>query len=120
MEGTTGGPDDGGRSAMRWRTLSVLILAVALGAVACGTGKTSGGGATGGTLRIGAALSLTGSLAREGLLTKQGYEVCRKVINDKGGVKVGGSSLNLDIAYQDDKSEPDVAASSSTGSTTTA
>jgi len=95
---------------MRWRTLSVLILAVALGAVACGTGKTSGGGATGGTLRIGAALSLTGSLAREGLLTKQGYEVCRKVINDKGGVKVGGSSLNLDIAYQDDKSEPDVAA----------
>jgi branched-chain amino acid transport system substrate-binding protein len=97
---------------MRWRALSVLALVIALGAVACGTGKTSGGGGGGGggTLRIGAALSLTGSLAREGLLTKQGYEVCKKVINDKGGVKVGGSSLNLDIAYQDDKSEPDVAA----------
>src|SRR6266536_3348366 len=47
------GPDEGGRSAMRWRTLSVLILAVALGAVACGTGKTSGGGATGGKLILG-------------------------------------------------------------------
>jgi branched-chain amino acid transport system substrate-binding protein len=63
-----------------------------------------------GTLTLGASLSLTGSLAREGILTKEGYEVCRTVVNGKGGVSVGGKKLRLDIRYQDDTSKPDTAA----------
>src|SRR6266511_3699374 len=61
-------------------------------------------------LALGAALSLTGSLSREGGLTKDGYEYCKQVVNDKGGVNAGGDSYKLQIKYQDDTSEPDTAA----------
>lgn len=61
-------------------------------------------------LVLGASLSLTGSLAREGGLTKEGYELCAKVVNDKGGVSIGGKPMKLDIQYQDDTSKPDTAA----------
>lgn len=62
------------------------------------------------TLVLGASLSLTGSLAREGGLTKEGYELCAKVVNEKGGVPVGDKKLKLEIQYQDDTSKPDTAA----------
>ena len=61
-------------------------------------------------LVLGASLSLTGSLAREGGLTKEGYELCAKVVNDKGGVPVADKKLKLEIRYQDDTSKPDTAA----------
>jgi len=96
---------------MSVRKFLTLISVLALVGAAC---KGGGGGGTetakGGTLTFGAALSLTGSLAREGILTKEGYEYFRKVINEKGGVKVGGKTYTLAIKYQDDRSTPDVAA----------
>ena len=61
-------------------------------------------------LVLGASLSLTGSLAREGGLTREGYELCSRVVNDKGGVPVGDKKLKLEIRYQDDTSKPDTAA----------
>jgi branched-chain amino acid transport system substrate-binding protein len=82
-------------------------------AVAAGCGKkneSSGSGVKGDTLQIGAALSLTGSLAKEGGLTKQGYQLCQSKVNDAGGVKVGDKKLKLAISFSDDKSEPDTAA----------
>lgn len=87
--------------------LIALSLAVLAGA-ACKSSEE--GDAGGGTLRIGAALSLTGSLSREGRLTRDGYEYCKQVINDGGGVTVGDDSYRVQITYQDDTSTPDVAA----------
>lgn len=55
-------------------------------------------------------MSLTGSTAQEGLLTKQGYDLCQQVVDGKGGVKVGGKSYQLNVVYQDDTSKPDTAA----------
>ena len=85
-----------------------LVAVLAVLAAGCGGGSSSGGG--GKTIRLGAALSLTGALSREGVLTKQGYELCRQVVNQKGGVPVGNDKLKIAISYQDDTSEPDVAA----------
>ena len=48
-------------------------------------------------LVLGASLSLTGSLAREGGLTKEGYELCANVMNDKGEVPVGDEKPNLEV-----------------------
>jgi len=83
-------------------------------AVATACGKSGGGdeesGVQGGKLEIGAALSLTGSLAKEGALTKQGYQLCQEKVNQRGGVKVGDKEAKLAITYSDDKSEPDTAA----------
>jgi branched-chain amino acid transport system substrate-binding protein len=91
----------------------LTLLLAALTAAGCGKGakdKESSGGVSGNKLKIGAALSLTGSLAKEGLLTKQGYQLCQEKVNQAGGVQAGGKKLKLAISYSDDKSEPDTAA----------
>ena len=97
--------------SLRFGLAVVLALAMAV-ATACG--KSGGGdeesGVQGGKLEIGAALSLTGSLAKEGALTKQGYQLCQEKVNQRGGVKVGDKEAKLAITYSDDKSEPDTAA----------
>jgi branched-chain amino acid transport system substrate-binding protein len=83
--------------------------AVVLAAAGCGSKGSSGGG-TSDTLQLGAPYSNTGALAREGALTREGYELCRETINAKGGVQVGDKKLKIDISYSDDTSKPDVAA----------
>lgn len=88
------------------------VAALTLTAAACGSKGSGGGGqqAQSGTITFGSALSLTGSLAREGGLTKEGYQLCQDKVNAKGGIPVGGKKLKLQIKYQDDKSKPDTAA----------
>ncbi len=55
---------------------------------------------------LGAAVSLTGKYAQNGLNTKNGYELAVRKINDKGGVKIGGTSYKLVVQYYDDESTP--------------
>jgi branched-chain amino acid transport system substrate-binding protein len=81
----------------------------ALAAAGCGSKGERAPEASGDALVLGASLSLTGSLAREGLLTKEGYDLCQATVNAKGGVPVGGKKYRLDIRYQDDTSKPDTA-----------
>jgi branched-chain amino acid transport system substrate-binding protein len=95
---------------MSWHRLTATGLALCALAFTAGCGKEESGDAVkGGTIKLGAALSLTGQLAREGELTKQGYEFCASRINEKGGVKVGDKSYKIAVTYRDDKSEPDTA-----------
>lgn len=101
---------------MRRIVLGVFVLLAVLGA-ACGSESENAGtvtsGAPGGateTLKIGAALSLTGKLSREGILTREGYDYCADKVNAKGGVKAGDKTYKIAISYQDDKSTPDTAA----------
>lgn len=96
---------------------ATLATAVAISVAACGSKSSSGGGnaAPGGgppgdTITLGSALSLTGSLAREGQLTQEGYQLCEQQINAKGGISVGGKNVKLHIDYQDDQSQPQTAA----------
>jgi branched-chain amino acid transport system substrate-binding protein len=99
---------------VRSRALAVVavITAGSLAMAGCGSKKeaTTTGAAETGKLTIGASLTLTGKLAREGLLTKEGYQLCQEKVNAKGGVDIGGKKAKLDIQYQDDTSKPDVAA----------
>jgi branched-chain amino acid transport system substrate-binding protein len=81
-----------------------------VGACGKGGGGDEESGLKGDKLEIGAALSLTGSLAKEGALTKQGYQICQQKVNEQGGVSVGDKTVKLAITYSDDKSEPDTAA----------
>ena len=98
---------------MRSKTAALLgaILASSLVATGCGSkGAAGGSGTDSNSVTVGASLSLTGSLAREGELTKEGYQLCQQKVNDAGGIPVGDKKLKLQIKYQDDTSEPDVAA----------
>ena len=54
---------------------------------------------------FGAALSATGRDAREGALTKEGYDFWKDYVNSQGGIKVGGRLYRVDIKYYDDGSD---------------
>jgi branched-chain amino acid transport system substrate-binding protein len=97
---------------MKTRTLTgAAVAAMLLAVTGCGS-KTAPEPpvAEGGSLVLGASLALTGATAKEGTYTKEGYEVCTKVINDKGGVVAGGKKYQLEVQYQDDTSKADVSA----------
>jgi branched-chain amino acid transport system substrate-binding protein len=96
----------------RFKSIAACASVLALAVAGCGKGGDGGGGGsvTGSKLNVGAALSLTGSLAKEGRLTKQGYDYCAEKVNGKGGVAVADKKYKLALSYKDDKSEPDTAA----------
>jgi branched-chain amino acid transport system substrate-binding protein len=57
------------------------------------------------TIRIGAAISMTGKAAREGGFVKKGYDTWVEWINARGGIKVGGKPYKVEMVYYDDKGE---------------
>jgi branched-chain amino acid transport system substrate-binding protein len=66
--------------------------------------------AAGDTILFGSAVSLTGSLTKEGHLTQEGYDFWKNYVNAHGGLKVGGKSYKVEIKYYDDESKPAAAA----------
>jgi len=90
--------------------LCVVLAALALLAGGC-LSSTSQRGATGDdVIRVGSAISLTGSLSSEGELTEDGYRFCEKVVDSSGGVVVAGRHLRLQITWANDQSSPSLAA----------
>ncbi len=83
--------------------------ALALVLASCSSKGTQNQTTTGDTLNLGASMSLSGPLEKEGTLTQQGYDYCVSTVNAKGGVTVGSRTLQLHIDYQDDQSQPDTA-----------
>jgi branched-chain amino acid transport system substrate-binding protein len=55
---------------------------------------------------LGAAVSLTGKYAQDGIDTKNGYDLAARKINDKGGIKIGGKNYKIVLRYYDDESTP--------------
>jgi branched-chain amino acid transport system substrate-binding protein len=56
-------------------------------------------------IRIGAAVSMTGRLAREGSHVKKGYDTWADWINGRGGINVGGKPHKVEMIYYDDKAD---------------
>ncbi|HYM68852.1 MAG TPA: amino acid ABC transporter substrate-binding protein [bacterium] len=61
-------------------------------------------------IKIGAPLAATGADAREGALTKDGYDLWAETVNAAGGIKVGGTAYKVEIVYYDDQSKPQTSA----------
>src|SRR5260370_10438631 len=55
---------------------------------------------------FGCALSLSGSLAAEGKLTREGYDFWQRYVSAHGGLHVGGTTYAVEIRYADDESVP--------------
>ena len=70
------------------------------------TGGIDAGAGTPDEIVLGAAVSLTGKYAQNGLNTKNGYDLAISKINEKGGVKIGNKTYQLAIRYYDDESTP--------------
>ncbi len=62
------------------------------------------------TITFGAALAATGRDAREGALTKEGYDFWADYVNAHGGIKVGGKTYKVAISYADDETNPQTSA----------
>lgn len=62
------------------------------------------------TVTVGAAISLTGKYATNGVHTQNGYEFAIKKISENGGIKVGDKCYNMSVTYYDDESKGDRAA----------
>lgn len=62
------------------------------------------------TIVFGAAVALTGSVAHEGILTKEGYDFWAAYVNAHGGMHVGKQTYRVQIRYADDTSSPPVTA----------
>ena len=82
-------------------TLLVLMLPVIL--TACGGSSST---TTSNTLLFGAPISLTGATSTEGHLTLEGYQLWVKEVNAHGGIKVGGTTYQVQLKYYDDGSSP--------------
>jgi branched-chain amino acid transport system substrate-binding protein len=68
-------------------------------------------GADEGVYKIGVITSLSGGLATGGNVTKQGYEMWAKRVNEAGGIAVAGKKYPVKLIYGDAQSEPSQAAS---------
>ena len=82
------------------------MLAAGAFALTVGPATTALAKVEGDTIILGSAISLTGKYATNGLHTQRGYDYAAKIINEAGGVKVGGKSYKLAIKYYDDESTP--------------
>jgi len=60
-----------------------------------------------GTITLGAAISLTGKYATNGIHAKNGYEFAIQKIREHGGVKIGDKCYNFKVIYYDDESKGD-------------
>ncbi|MCL5264244.1 MAG: amino acid ABC transporter substrate-binding protein [Chloroflexi bacterium] len=94
------------RGKFLWWVLPLaLVVAGTLAAAGCSATGQQAGDSGANVLKIGAALSASGSLAHEGDVMKKGYELWKDTVNEKGGLNVGGKKYKVDMVYYDDKSD---------------
>ncbi len=61
--------------------------------------------------KIGVITSLSGDLATGGNVTKRGYDLWAKAVNEAGGIEIGGKRYGVKLFYADAQSEPSQGAS---------
>ncbi|MDI6895405.1 MAG: amino acid ABC transporter substrate-binding protein [Bacillota bacterium] len=91
------------------RAVAVLatVLVVLVAAAGCSKGAQE---AQPQKVVIGMPLSFTGSTAKEGQMCKEGVELWKDYVNDRGGINIGGKKYLVEIKYYDDESKPETSA----------
>src|SRR2546423_9500218 len=95
---------------MRGARLGALLAGLAVFLAACGGSSSANSPTTGSTIVFGAAVSLTGAQAKEGGLTKQGYDLWLDWIKARGGIVVNNVKHPVEIKYEDDQSNANLSA----------
>ena len=86
------------------KSLKFIITIISSILILFATTSLSFAKVVGDTIVLGSAISLTGKYATNGEHTQRGYDLGVKIINEAGGVKVGGKTYKLDVKYYDDES----------------
>jgi branched-chain amino acid transport system substrate-binding protein len=61
-------------------------------------------------LKFGMAVALSGALAKEGGYCRDGVDLWKEMVNDAGGIDVGGEKYKVEVIYYDDKSDAETSA----------
>ena len=85
---------------------TIIAGAVLAAGLAAGVASPAMARVDGDTITLGSSISLTGKYATNGLHTQRGYDYAVKMINDAGGVRVGGKNYKFAVKYYDDESTP--------------
>lgn len=88
------------------RKLGFMASTLAAGALALSMAGPAAAKVDGDTIILGSAISFTGKYSTNGIHAKNGYDLAVKMINEAGGVTVGGKSYKLKVEYYDDESTP--------------
>ena len=86
------------------KSLKFIITLISSILILFATTSLSFAKVVGDTIVLGSAISLTGKYATNGEHTQRGYDLGVKIINEAGGVKVGGKTYKLEVKYYDDES----------------
>ncbi len=81
---------------------AMMLVAVGLWALAVAP-------ATAQTIKVGAAVALTGRVSKEGKLVHDGYQIWLEEVNKRGGINVGGKRMKVELILNDDESEAQTA-----------
>ncbi|WP_227739033.1 amino acid ABC transporter substrate-binding protein [Halorientalis pallida] len=74
-------------------------------------GCVGGGSDRGGDkFKFGVVTSLSGDLRFGGEVTRRGYDLWKKTVNENGGIDIDGSSYEVELSYADAKSDPSTGA----------
>lgn len=82
------------------------LLAAGCGSAATSPGAGGSGGPSGDSVTIGASLPLSGPLAGFGGFQKWGYQHAVDMVNQAGGLDVGGTKRPVRLTILDDKTDP--------------
>jgi branched-chain amino acid transport system substrate-binding protein len=93
------------RGIRRKAIVGAVCAASVVGVAACGGGGDDNGGG-GGTVVFGANTELSGPYQIYGLPAEQGARLAASAINDDGGVKAGDESFDMEVATEDNRSDP--------------
>jgi branched-chain amino acid transport system substrate-binding protein len=89
------------------RSITALLAVGVFAMNACGSGSSDDGGSSGeGAITIGSLTSLTGFAAALGETGAGSVEVGAYLVNQGGGVKVGGKTYKFKVVKADAKSDP--------------
>lgn len=83
--------------------VGMLALALVLGLSGA---PGHGGAAPPDRITIGFIVPLTGAAAAEGNGVREGAELAARLINEGGGIRVGGRSVRVELAFEDDRCSP--------------
>ncbi len=86
-------------------TLGIKTLAFTAGALMATSGLAAAAECD--TIVLGAAISLTGKYATNGVHAQNGYDFAIQKIADNGGITVGDKCYNFEVIYYDDESKGD-------------
>lgn len=86
--------------------MAVKASRLAVAVLACLAVAAGGLAAPARTVRLGAVVPLSGGLAANGRFIRAGYDFAVETINARGGVRLGGQRVPLELTVLDDESEP--------------